>query len=207
MATRKDPGGGKKPPRKPVTSVAKPKAKVTVSRGSKTAKQMGDMNQRELYNAYRGQNKNQRPLKYGEAVGKVGTKEAATANMGIERRILRERKDSQRAGGSKNLGPMEVKSKAKGVANKPKGTLKKKSSLSKVEPKAGPRKFRTTQTKSPEGKANIARISAKKTGDQNMRENYNASKDSKYPRTKQLSSYKKDGGASRNFMRRGGNGK
>ena len=45
------------------------------------------------------------------------------------------------------------------------------------------------------------------TGDQNMREAYNASKDSKMPRTKQLSSYKKDGGASRNFMRRGGTGK
>ena len=55
----------------------------------------------------------------------------------------------------------------------------KKSSLSKVEPKAGPRKFRTTQTKSPEGKANIARISAQKTGDQNQRENYNASRDRK----------------------------
>jgi hypothetical protein len=44
-------------------------------------------------------------------------------------------------------------------------------------------------------------------GNDNMRENYNASKDSKMPRTKQLSSYKKDGGASRSFMRRGGKGK
>ena len=101
----------------------------------------------------------------------------------------------------------KVMAKPKQRPTVPPGKPKRKSSLSKVEPKAGPRKFKTTATKSPEGKANIARISAKKTGDQNMREAYNASRDSKMPRTKQLSSYKKDGGASRNFMRRGGNGK
>jgi hypothetical protein len=102
------------------------KPKVTKSRGSKTAKQMGDMNQRELYNAYRGQNKDQRPLKYGEAVGKVGTKEAATAKMGIERRILRERRDSQRAGGGKNLGPMEKSAarKSKAMPKAPAGRAK-----------------------------------------------------------------------------------
>jgi hypothetical protein len=52
-------------------------------------------------------------------------------------------------------------------------------------------------------------------GDQNMRESYNASRDVKKPtlsgqpgpRLKQLSSYKKDGGASRAQMRRGGSGK
>lgn len=54
MATRKDPGGGKKPPRKPVSSVAKPKAKVTKSRGSNTATQVGNDNQRERYNQGRG---------------------------------------------------------------------------------------------------------------------------------------------------------
>ena len=83
----------------------------------------------------------------------------------------------------------------------------KSSGLSKVEPKAGPRKFKTTMTKSPEGKANIARISSKKTGDQNFRENYNASRDSKYPRVKDLSSSRADNGAGRRFMRKGGTGK
>lgn len=63
-------------------------------------------------------------------------------------------------------------------ASKPAAKGKAKgSNLSKVEPKAGPRKFRTTMTKSAEGKANIARIASKNTGDQNQRENYNASRD------------------------------
>ena len=56
---------------------------------------------------------------------------------------------------------------------------------------------------------------AKQMGDMNMRENYNASRDVKKPtlsgqpgpRSKQLSSYKKDGGAGRRFTRAGGKGK
>jgi hypothetical protein len=53
MVTRKDPGGGKKPPRKPVTSVNKPKAKITKSRGSNTPKQIGDQNLRETASGLR----------------------------------------------------------------------------------------------------------------------------------------------------------
>jgi hypothetical protein len=69
------------------------------SRGSNTPTQVGDMNQRELYNAYRGQDQHKRPLKHGEAAGKVGTKEAASAKKGIPSRILNERRNSQRSGG------------------------------------------------------------------------------------------------------------
>lgn len=54
-------------PKRPATSVAKP----TKSRGSNTAKQVGDMNSRELYNSYRDALKNKKnPVgRYAKAPG------------------------------------------------------------------------------------------------------------------------------------------
>jgi hypothetical protein len=101
MATRKDPGGGKKPPRKPVTSVAKPKAKVTKSRGSKTAKQVGDMNQLEGYrtkNRYNDGSKiSQAQINKGFKAVKAAGKNALGTEMGLADNI--KRRKQQRAGG------------------------------------------------------------------------------------------------------------
>jgi hypothetical protein len=97
---------------KPRAKVApvKPKAKVTKSRGSNTAKQIGDMNQRESFNAYRGITKQGVGGNMGETKGKVTSKQASDArqanraggaNSGtaIAARIQNQRRKSQRAGG------------------------------------------------------------------------------------------------------------
>lgn len=123
-------GGSKKP-------VAKRTA-VTKSRGSKTAKQMGDMNARELYNERRD---------VQNAVARRGS--------WMDKEISKQDKMT-RAGGSKNLSSMESKAKAnaKGVANKPKGSLKKSTAKPKIT------KSRGSKT-------------AKQMGDMNEREGYN----------------------------------
>jgi hypothetical protein len=181
-----------------------PKSATMKSRGSKTAKQMGDMNQREWYNARRGQSGTGSKATYAEAV-KSYSKDTPTPLKG--KRL--EQYEQQRAGGSKNLTLTERKAKAikakgaanaKGVANKPKGPLKKKSNpsakLQNLNAQGKPKQILTR------GSRDTGQV-----GDQNMRENYNASRGSKMPRVKQLSSYKKDGGASRRFARAGGKGK
>jgi hypothetical protein len=102
---------------------------------------------------------------------------------------------------SASAGKSNPKAAAKG-----KGTGTKTEYEWKIPARAGAKKplkelKATTKAKAADKAKRIA------IGNENMREAYNASKDSKMPRTKQLSSYKKDGGASRNFMRRGGKGK
>jgi hypothetical protein len=100
--------GAKKPVAK-MTSTGSAK-KTTVSRGSNTAKQIGDMNQRESFNAYRGITKQGVGGNMGETKGKVTSKQASDArqanraggaNSGtaIAARIQNQRRKSQRAGG------------------------------------------------------------------------------------------------------------
>jgi hypothetical protein len=133
------------PMNKPVKPkvMAKPKPKVK-SRGSKTAKQMGDMNQREWYNANRGKAGTGSKATRAEAVNSY-SKDTPTPLKG--KRL--EQYEQQRAGGSKNLTLTERKAKvikakgaanAKGVANKPKGSLagaKRASVARKVKGRAG----------------------------------------------------------------------
>ena len=63
-------------PRPRPTSTAKPKPAVTKSRGSNTAKQIGDMNQREGYNAMRGSNAPIGKSKQDKASAKTSTQKA-----------------------------------------------------------------------------------------------------------------------------------
>jgi hypothetical protein len=139
MAMKNTTGGSKKP--------VKGKATAAKSRGSKTAKQMGDMNARELYNAYRDakSNKEKNPVgRYAQAP-KAATKvtKAEAKKFGGETAIARK---VQRAGGSKNLGLDETsKSRravrpmpkdAKMIGKKPKvATAKPKSSTTRPVPK------------------------------------------------------------------------
>jgi hypothetical protein len=94
-------------PRKPATSVAKPKA----SRGSKSDKQMGDMNQRESYNAKRDANNKAvarwAPMKVTTSADKVTKSRAGLKVKGektlypMHKEVLAARKlrNEQRAGG------------------------------------------------------------------------------------------------------------
>lgn len=129
-----------------MTGAKKPVAKMatTKSRGSNTAKQIGDMNQREWYNANRGKAGTGSKATRAEAV-KSYSKDTPTPLKG--KRL--EQYEQQRAGGSKNLTLTERKAKvikakgaanAKGVANKPKGSIpaaKRAAVAIKVKGRAG----------------------------------------------------------------------
>jgi hypothetical protein len=131
-------------PKQPMKKVAAKKTAVTKSRGSKTAKQMGDMNQREWYNARRGQSGTGSKATWAEAVNSY-SKDTPTPLKGARLKQYEE----QRAGGGKNLTLAEMKAKAikakgaanaKGVANKPKGSLagaKRAAVARKVKGRAG----------------------------------------------------------------------
>ena len=153
---------------KKVTGAKKPVAKMatTKSRGSKTAKQMGDQNQRELYNAYRGMKEGgtygknakypgftiNKPLLAKDKVSKAQATPKKSKSGGMQipggNEALAGRND-QRAGGSKNLSAKEMRAKKlkaktaaanKGVANKPKGSMagaKRAAVARKVKNRAG----------------------------------------------------------------------
>lgn len=89
-------------PKKVTKPKTMPKAKVTKSRGSNTAKQVGDMNQREAYNLVRERPSGKTFGKVSKAQVKQGLKQAAKdkqvgTDMGLADTI--KRRNKQRAGG------------------------------------------------------------------------------------------------------------
>ena len=72
---------------------------TTSSRGSNTPTQVGNDNQREFYNANRGKNRHDVPTVWGGVGPKVSTKELSSAEKGIPKRLTKERRQEQRAGG------------------------------------------------------------------------------------------------------------
>ena len=121
-----------------MTGAKKPVAKMatTKSRGSNTAKQVGDMNQRETYNASRdgntrGSNSRGTGAKVTKAEASQKSQRIGTPNksrpgkvmMGIEREAYL----AQRAGGSKNLSSKEIKAASARKSN-PKAAAKGKGS-------------------------------------------------------------------------------
>ena len=88
---------------KPRAKVApvKPKAKVTKPRGSKSQTQVGNDNQRELYNAYRGQVKpNFNLIDKSQKVSKGQVAKAKSDGASASKVAkLQSKRNSQRAGG------------------------------------------------------------------------------------------------------------
>ena len=114
------------------TGSAKP---TTVSRGSKTAKQMGDMNAMEnvRVNKYYKNIVSNAEVKGMKSEGKSQSKTFTNARgekFGANGSEVARARKQQRAGGSKNLGPMEKKpmskaAKVKAMPKKPAGVAKK----------------------------------------------------------------------------------
>jgi hypothetical protein len=113
----------KKPSAKKIATKLTEKPKATKSRGSKSAKQMGDMNQREWFNAQRDvkQKRDSSGKIIGSTVPGFKVSKADADSQGFDMADERKR---QRAGGGG----------AKSAANKPKSMRSSKSKP--IKPKA-----------------------------------------------------------------------
>jgi hypothetical protein len=112
----------KKPSAKKIATKLTEKPKATKSRGSKSAKQMGDMNQREWFNAQR--DVKQKRTKSGKIIGStVPGFKVSKADADSQGFDMADERKRQRAGGGG----------AKSAANKPKSM---RSSKSPMKPKA-----------------------------------------------------------------------
>jgi hypothetical protein len=122
MAVKKMTGAKKPAPKMAVK--AKPKPKVTTSRGSKTASQVGDMNQREWFNAQR--DVKQKRSKSGKIIGSTipGFK-VSKAMADLEGFDVADERKRQRAGGGLTRKNVNQSSSSLKSASKPKAKGKR----------------------------------------------------------------------------------
>ena len=122
MAMKKTTAAKKPTPKMAAKAKGSSSTSVTKSRGSNTGKQVGDMNARELYNAYRDALKNgKNPVGRYAKAPKAATKvtKAEALKWGGDTGHAR---DMQRAGGSKNTTIKEARSVASLPATKSRGS-------------------------------------------------------------------------------------
>jgi hypothetical protein len=122
MAVKKMTGAKKPAPK--MAPKPKPKAKVTTSRGSKTASQVGDMNQREWFNAQR--DVKQKRSKSGKIIGSTipGFK-VSKAMADLEGFDVADERKRQRAGGGLTRKNVNQSSSSLKSASKPKAKGKR----------------------------------------------------------------------------------